>query len=110
MDKKKKWQNALMYNLFVMPGAGQISLGNKRKGFLLIFETCFFIFYAFLAFARAWELKLTHSNPTLEIIYAIKIAWAGSKTKIILCLGGIIIVWVYGIYDIYAQKKNLTDA
>jgi len=103
-------QRALMLNSVVFPGLGYFFIGQKLKGSLVIFATCYFILIPILRFTKTLfsltvPTKMTEAlSPTL--LKAVPLAWLANKELILWSLLGIVVLWLISIFEVWKTIRN----
>ncbi|MBJ6725757.1 hypothetical protein [Geomesophilobacter sediminis] len=104
MNRKVK---AIVLSAFVLPGLGQLVLGRKVKGGIMILLDNIFILGAlFVALRAMGKLMLAgrSSAPDPEkILQAIQQDSPAARWL----LAGFIVVWLYGIVDAVLDKETV---
>lgn len=103
---------ALLLNALVMPGSGQILLGQKRKGYALatlavVLVTLPLARYTYAVMAALQEIG-PRSHVAASSFRALSMAWQDGRGFILACMALLAAVWIYGIADvvIFRQKDQ----
>lgn len=103
---------ALLLNALVLPGTGHWYAGYRLRGAVLAIISVFFVIAPTIKYmlvlshvADVMRLQTPQILPTLPIM--LSTAWQQVAAAVYLALGGILIVWVFGIIDIYQKTKDL---
>lgn len=103
MSKKIK---SVALSALVLPGLGQLYLGRRVKGAVLILLDNVFILAAlFVALRSAGKLMLAGRGGTVDpeqILAAIR----ADNPHATWLLGGFMVLWVYGVVDALLDKGN----
>ncbi len=102
------WDLALSLQAFVFPGAGYFVIRKRLRGFLMVVATSYFLIMPLVRFTRT---ALTFSLPAPTQLHpsgigAVSLAWAAHKELILWSLAGIVVLWVFGIVDVWRMKRN----
>lgn len=105
---------AIFLNALVCPGVGHIYMGYKVRGYVLAIACVFFIVapLAKFVFAMSYAMNMMRapsSNPVILLSQAAVVTWPDIKGVVLSSIAGIIIIWVYGIVDIYMKSKGAKD-
>lgn len=101
--EQKKWI-ALLLSLLVLPGAGHVYLGEKKKGNILSLITIFFFTSLIALFVFPLRQQITSlplsRSPLITVWVAVQQVWNSYAPFYI--LGGVIllILWIYAALDI----------
>lgn len=110
MIDPSKLKIALLMNAFACPGAGHIAMGRKKKGYLMIlFCVSFALAPAFrfgISLAKAMAALPVTTRVWEKLAISLPAAWQAERQFIFICLAGIIILWVYSLFDAYMMARN----
>lgn len=102
---------AILLNAVVIPGSGQLLLGSKAKGAILMLASLFFIvlpvakYVMFLSFALNM-IDRSNLSSLAQMAYASSVIWPSVKMIVYLSASGLFIVWLYGIADIFIKRST----
>src|SRR6266540_684573 len=100
---------ALLLTAFVLPGLGQIYLGRKLKGILLISLTNIFIIVAIVVVLKALAPIMAESAQT-GIIDPLHMFWqAHAAPSVTWVLYLFLALWGYGVIDILFDNAELPE-
>ena len=104
----------MILSLFVLPGLGHISVGQKKKGYLLAFLVCF-IFLLLVVFFE-WKLVLAVNkidDPRQIFSQILPLAgevWSANPLIYWSGLALAALLWAYAAIDLwYIWKKEISD-
>lgn len=110
MGERKRQHAALMMQMFLFPGAGYFIIGRKLKGLLVVFATCYFLIMPIIRFTRtmfALTVPLsTRDAVGPQVLGAFPLAWQAHKGLILWSIAGIVVLWVFGIVDVWYTIKR----
>lgn len=113
MEKSKatKLIIAVLLNVFIIPGAGHIYIGQRVRGYVLSLATTVFLVvplarYAILVSAALSNSPVHSQTPLAGMISAFGRAWPDAKELVILSLAALAIIWIFGIVDVYLRCKG----
>ena len=114
LSDKKSWTTALILNAFVLPGTGHFLIGFKLKGVLIALLTMFFALLPLIRYAMGTVNSL-QSLPLMGSAYdrgvaAFSTSWEINRNFILICVTGMLILWIYGIIDLFLIRKRRSDA
>lgn len=109
MAQKSKNQLALLLNLFVYPGVGQLHVGRKHKGWFFILTTSILL----LGFLLGYQVDLYHQvqilHPRLNqpglILNAIKGAFLARWPLYVFGFTLTLTLWFWALVDILLSNK-----
>ena len=101
---------AILLNAFVMPGGGQILLGQKRKGTAIAALAVLFVTLPLIRYTHAVRAaleELSTRGPGLAAgLSALSKAWTTSWPFILACVAMLVVVWIYGIIDVVIVRQK----
>lgn len=102
---------AIILNALVLPGVGHIYLGQRLKGTLLSLLCVFFIVAPIVKYGVMTSYVLNLMPPrdepaALNLAYALANTWPQMRNIMLLSLGGLAIIWIYGIVDVYLVCRH----
>jgi len=111
MEPREKHRVALAMQAFIFPGAGYFIIGRKLKGMLVVLATCYLLILPLVRFTRtmfALTVPLSARDAIGPgVLKSFPLAWAAHKELILWSLVGVVILWVFGIIDVwYASKRE----
>jgi len=100
---------ALFLSALILPGLGQIHIGDKKKGWAMVLSTlglCILTFAKFMTgVLKVVELHRHPRPPQLQVLKilgeAIQMEWAWLLAGFLL----IVLIWVYSILDLSPWKS-----
>lgn len=110
--KKDKIKYAIFLNAFILPGAGHFYIGERIKGVILSIISIFLVFAPVVKYLMAAALGLqivSQMNNTTALSKAMltsQTVWPEVRSTLILAVIGILIIWGYGIIDLYIKYKK----
>ena len=108
----KNYNSAFILNALVLPGTGHYMIGQKVKGIIMGTSVTALIFIPVIRYM--WTVldalnSITVSDTALKSsVGALSSSWISNKTLIIICLIGVLAIWLYGIIDLAHIKKKET--
>lgn len=103
MSKKIK---AVALSALVLPGLGQLYLGRRVKGgVMILLDNVFILSALFIALRSAGKLMLAGKSGTLDpeqVLASIK----ADNPYANLVLGAFLVLWVYGVVDALLDKGD----
>lgn len=108
----KNYTSALILNALVLPGSGHYMIGQKLKGAIIAIVATALIFIPVISYALTVLNALNAisiSDPGLKSgMDTLSNSWTSNKHIIIVCLLGVVAIWLYGIIDLVRLKKKET--
>lgn len=110
-EDSKRLTRALILNALVLPGSGNISIGDTLKGITMASATIVFLLAPIIRFITAFQSAM-RSQPlpgvpgSLGVLAAAGQAWKAHGAFILICLFAVILVWGYGIGDIAVRIRR----
>lgn len=102
---------ALSLNAFVMPGSGHIFAGLAAKGYAIATLTTIFVILPLVRYTLTVMKGLQQLGTTgagmARGLSTLGTAWQKDKRFILICLGAVALLWLYGIIDLVLQRRKL---
>jgi len=110
-SKKNKFRLALFYSGLVIPGSGQVSLGYKIKGYLLIFFTVLSFITLLITFTVQFFIQARQVAHQIsfwnKFTTTFKNVFDAHGSILLSLLGILLILWIISIIDIlYSKSKS----
>ncbi len=108
-NQNKKWI-ALLLSGFLLPGLGQVHLGNRKKGWMFILLSFSTLILTFSKYMMGL-LKVAQIHPHSRFIYSqiskslIEAFWL-EKVWIFAGISSLLLIWIWGILDIGLTKRD----
>jgi hypothetical protein len=97
-------------NAFVMPGSGHILLGMKFRGWAICLAVIGLLFAAMYKFiSDSFDAMLgTHALGQMTTTFgAFAAAWQKDRDFIMICIAGIVLLWIFGVADVFINRKRI---
>lgn len=104
--EKRNLSAAMMLNALVFPGIGHFYLGMRLKGAVMAIMTAVFIIVPVAKFAVLSSyainiMKQTGTSPVFSMLRTFSEVWPLVRTTVLLAILGIVIIWTYGMADVW---------
>ncbi|MBI2335490.1 MAG: hypothetical protein HYU97_01855 [Deltaproteobacteria bacterium] len=108
--KKNKFKLALFYSALVLPGSGQVSLGFKIKGYLLIFFTLLSFITLLVTFTVQFFIQAREVAHQIsfwnKFTTTFKNVFDAQGSTLLSLLAILLILWIISIVDILYSKSK----
>jgi hypothetical protein len=109
-EQPKNLGAAIFLNAAILPGAGHWLAGYTRHAaamiaaiILLLFAPLFRFMFAVMQLVQESIVETGRPMRTLEVLAA---AWRADRTLYLLCIAGIVLIWIYGIVDLARRRSR----
>lgn len=94
---------------FVLPGLGQLCLGRRVKGgVMILLDNVFILAALFLALRSAGKLMLARSGQGVDLPQVLSSVQSDAPYARWI-LGGFLLLWVYGVLDAALDKGTSSN-
>lgn len=100
----------MIFNALVLPGSGHILIGERARGYCLSGITLLLVLVPMMsymiAFYRALSARSLDVGAKIYGTSALSAAWAANSILILICIAGILLMWIYGIVDLVIRNRR----
>jgi hypothetical protein len=108
--EKKNLGAAIFLNALVLPGAGHWLAGFPKQAVAMISGVVVLLFAPLFRFMVAVMELVQQSMSTrgvpMRTLEAFSKAWQMQRTFSLLCIAGLVLIWIYGIVDLARRWRR----
>lgn len=106
--EKKNLGAAIFLNALVLPGAGHWLAGFLKQAAAMITAVVLLLFIPLFRFMitvmQLVQQSMAENGLPMRTIEALSTAWQMQRTFSLLCIAGLVLIWIYGIVDLVRRR------